>query len=61
MAANQGPTGISPAMKDVALAIVTVVGGFLGFLTAQPVVTYATVAAAVVYVIPTVISELEGA
>jgi ABC-type transport system involved in cytochrome bd biosynthesis fused ATPase/permease subunit len=61
MPSTPGPTGISPAIKYVALAITTIVGMGLGFLETQPAITAATAVAAVVYVIPTVISELEGA
>jgi len=56
-----GPTGISPALKYVLLAIVTIAGVALGYLESQPVITTATVVAAIVYVLPTVVSELEGA
>ena len=56
-----GPTGISPALKYVLLAILAIAGSALGFLTSQPTITEATVIAAVVYALPTAVSELEGA
>jgi hypothetical protein len=56
-----GATGISPALKYVLVAIVTVIGVALGYLQSQPTITEATVIAAVVYTLPTALSELEGA
>lgn len=61
MASSTGPTGISPAAKYVALAVLTILGAFLGYLEGQPAITDATLIAAVVYVIPTIVSEFEGA
>lgn len=58
---SAGPTGISPALKYVLVAVVTIVGVGLGFLQSQPVITEATVIAAIVYTLPTALSELEGA
>jgi hypothetical protein len=56
-----GPTGLSAKWKYVAIAVLTIGGVVLGQLMSVPVITAGTVIAAVVYVIPTAISEFEGA
>lgn len=56
-----GPTGLSAGIKYIAVAVLTIAGAVAGYILAQPVISEATILAAVVYVIPTAISEFEGA
>jgi hypothetical protein len=56
-----GPTGISPGVKYIVLAILTVAIALAGYLEGQTTYTLAVGIAAAVYVLPTIVSEFEGA
>jgi hypothetical protein len=56
-----GPTGISPGVKYVVLAVLTIVIALAGYLEGQTTYSLAVGIAAVVYVLPTIVSEFEGA
>ncbi len=56
-----GPTGLSAGWKYMILAILAVAGIILGQLEAAPVITVTVIVAAIVYALPTIVSEFEGA
>ena len=61
MVAPAGPTGISPAVKYVGIAVFTVILAVGTYLSGHPGLTETTLIGATLVAVPLIIQEFEGA